>query len=35
MNSELMRQYLEFVVDGLLVQLNCKKEFNSKTHLSL
>jgi ribonucleoside-diphosphate reductase beta chain len=30
MNSELMRQYLEFVVDGLLVQLNCKKEFNSK-----
>jgi ribonucleoside-diphosphate reductase beta chain len=30
MNSELMKQYLEFVVDGLLVQLNCKKEFNSK-----
>lgn len=30
MNSELMKQYLEFVVDGLLVQLGCEKEFNSK-----
>ncbi len=28
MNSNLMKQYLEFVVDQLLVQLNCKKEFN-------
>jgi ribonucleoside-diphosphate reductase beta chain len=30
MNADLMKQYLEFVVDGLLVQLNCKKEFESK-----
>jgi ribonucleoside-diphosphate reductase beta chain len=30
MNANLMKQYLEFVVDGLLVQLNCEKEFNSK-----
>lgn len=30
MNSGLMKQYLEFVVDGLLSQLNCEKEFNSK-----
>jgi len=30
MNSELMKQYLEFVVDGLLDQLECPKEFNSK-----
>lgn len=30
MNAELMKQYLEFVVDGLLSQLNCEKEFNSK-----
>jgi len=28
MNQTLMKQYLEFVVDGLLVKLNCKKEFN-------
>jgi ribonucleoside-diphosphate reductase beta chain len=28
MNSNLMKQYLEFVVDGLLVKLGCKKEFN-------
>jgi ribonucleoside-diphosphate reductase beta chain len=28
MNSNLMKQYLEFVVDGLLVQLGCKKVFN-------
>jgi ribonucleoside-diphosphate reductase beta chain len=28
MNHNLMKQYLEFVVDGLLVKLNCKKEFN-------
>jgi hypothetical protein len=25
MNSGLMKQYLEFVVDGLLVQLKCEK----------
>ena len=30
MNSNLMIQYLEFVVDGLLVQLECEKEFESK-----
>lgn len=29
MNADLMKQYLEFVVDGLLVQLNCKKQFNA------
>ena len=28
MNSNLMRQYLEFVVDGLLVKMGCSKEFN-------
>jgi len=28
MNSNLMKQYLEFVVDQLLVKLGCKKEFN-------
>ncbi len=28
MNSNSMKQYLEFVVDGLLVKLGCKKEFN-------
>ena len=28
MNSNLMKQYLEFVVDGLLIKLGCKKEFN-------
>jgi Cdc6-like AAA superfamily ATPase len=28
MNSNLMKQYLEVVVDGLLVKLGCKKEFN-------
>jgi ribonucleoside-diphosphate reductase beta chain len=28
MNSNLMKQYLEFVVDRLLVKLGCKKEFN-------
>jgi ribonucleoside-diphosphate reductase beta chain len=28
MNSNLMRQYLEFVVDGLLVKLGYKKHFN-------
>ena len=28
MNSNLMKQYLEFVVDGLLVKFGCKKEFN-------
>lgn len=27
MNANLMKQYLEFVVDQLLVQLGCKKEF--------
>jgi ribonucleoside-diphosphate reductase beta chain len=30
MNADLMKQYLEFVVDGLLLQLECEKEFNSK-----
>ena len=30
MNANLMKQYLEFVVDGLLNQLNCDKVFNSK-----
>lgn len=30
MNDKLMSQYLEFVTDGLLVQFNCKKEFNTK-----
>ena len=30
MNSDLMKQYLEFVVDGLLNQLGCKREFGSK-----
>ncbi len=29
MNSDLMAQYLEFVTDRLLTELNCKKEFNS------
>ncbi len=29
MNSNLMAQYLEFVTDRLLVELNCEKEFNS------
>lgn len=29
MNSDLMAQYLEFVTDRLLVELNCEKEFNS------
>ena len=28
MNSNLMKQYLEFVVDGLLVKFGCKKHFN-------
>jgi ribonucleoside-diphosphate reductase beta chain len=28
MNSNLMKQYLEFVVDGLLVKFRCKKQFN-------
>lgn len=28
MNSNLMKQYLEFVTDGLLVKLGCEKEFN-------
>jgi ribonucleoside-diphosphate reductase beta chain len=28
MNSNLMKQYLEFVTDGLLVKFGCKKEFN-------
>ncbi len=30
MNSNLMTQYLQFVTDRLLTQLNCEKEFNSK-----
>jgi len=28
MNHNLMKQYLEFVTDGLLVKLGCKKQFN-------
>jgi ribonucleoside-diphosphate reductase beta chain len=28
MNSNLMKQYLEFITDGLLVKLGCKKVFN-------
>ena len=28
MNSNLMKQYLEFVVDGLLLKFGCKKQFN-------
>ena len=34
MNSNLMKQYLEFVVDGLLVKFGCKKPV-SYTHLTL
>ncbi len=30
MNSSLMKQYLEFVADRLLIDLRCKKVFNSK-----
>lgn len=30
MNSNLMKQYLEFVVDGLLVKLGCSKHFKSE-----
>ena len=30
MNADLMKQYLEFVVDQLLIQLNCEKQFGSK-----
>lgn len=29
MNAKLMRQYIEFVADRLLSELNCEKEFNS------
>ena len=29
MNSKLMTQYLEFVTDRLLVELECEKEFNA------
>jgi ribonucleoside-diphosphate reductase beta chain len=28
MNQNLMKQYLEFVVDGLLLKMGCKKHFN-------
>ena len=28
MNAKLMTQYLEFVTDRLLVELNCPKQFN-------
>jgi len=28
MNSNLMKQYLEFVTDGLLVKMGCRKQFN-------
>jgi ribonucleoside-diphosphate reductase beta chain len=30
MNSELMSQYIEFVADRLLMELGCKKEYNTK-----
>lgn len=30
MNANLMKQYLEFVTDGILQKLNCPKEFNSE-----
>ena len=30
MNAMLMKQYLEFVADRLLVDLNCEKLFNSR-----
>ena len=30
MNSKLMTQYLEFVTDRLLVELQCEKEYNTK-----
>lgn len=30
MNSKLMTQYLEFVTDRLLVELECEKEYNTK-----
>jgi ribonucleoside-diphosphate reductase beta chain len=30
MNADLMKQYLEFVTDRLLLDLGCKKEFNSQ-----
>jgi ribonucleoside-diphosphate reductase beta chain len=30
MNSNLMKQYLEFIVDGLLVKLGCNKHFKSE-----
>ena len=30
MNCGLMKQYLEFVADRLLVDLKCKKTYNSK-----
>lgn len=30
MNKDLMKQYLEFVTDGLLIKLGCKKEFGVK-----
>ena len=30
MNADLMKQYLEFVTDRLLLDLGCSKEFNVK-----
>ena len=30
MNADLMKQYLEFVADRLLVDLGCSKVFNSE-----
>ena len=30
MNADLMTQYLEFVTDRLLVELNCEKVYNVK-----
>jgi ribonucleoside-diphosphate reductase beta chain len=30
MNADLMKQYLEFVTDRLLLDLGCSKEFNAQ-----
>ena len=30
MNAKLMTQYLEFVTDRLLMEFDCKKEYNTK-----
>jgi ribonucleoside-diphosphate reductase beta chain len=34
MNDKLMSEYLEFVTDGLLLDLKCSKEFNTKNPFS-